>query len=75
MPDYAELLTETDPKVYIDAMVAGSAHLRALRHLSAEVLAELTDDELEGVARWCRAVSHSALEGARKLDQIVRART
>jgi hypothetical protein len=48
--------------------------LRELRFQPDERFEAIEDQALTNAARWLRAASYSALEGARKLERIVRAR-
>lgn len=54
---------------------AGTELLRRVRHMQADDVAEISDDELATAARWLHAASYSALEGARRLEAIHRQRT
>jgi len=54
---------------------AGTEMLREVRHFHADDVADVTDDELVIAGRWLRAAAHSALEGARNFDRILRQRT
>ncbi len=54
---------------------AGTELLRQVRHLTDDDLAEHTVDDLTRAARWLRAASYSAAEGARRLDRHIATRT
>lgn len=54
---------------------AGTDLLRNVRYMHAEDFDDCTTEELVRGARWLRAASYSAAEGARKLDAIARKRT
>jgi len=54
---------------------AGTELLRRVRHLHADDVTEISDDELATAARWLHAASYSALEGARRLEAIHLQRT
>ena len=59
----------------LEQIPAGTELLREVRYLHADDVADITDDELANAGRWLRAAAHSALEGARNLDRILRQRT
>jgi len=62
-------------RAQLDQIPAGTELLRNVRHFHAADMADITDDELANAGRWLRAAAHSALEGARNLDRILRQRT
>lgn len=71
----SEPITETDGNAYLEAMVAGSGHVRHLRHRHDLNFDDVDGELLEQAARWLRAVSYSALEGARKLEHLLASRS
>lgn len=48
--------------------------IRDVRHAEDDVFDGLDAKELGHAARWMRAASYSALEGARKLERLARER-
>jgi hypothetical protein len=59
---------------YLDAIAPEVEVLRKLRYEPDERFTDAPDEALANAARWLRAASYSALEGARKLERIVRSR-
>lgn len=59
---------------YLDAIAPEVVAIRQLRYEKDERFADAPDVALVNASRWLRAAAHSALEGARKLERIVRAR-
>lgn len=53
---------------------AGTELLREVRHLHADDVTDCTTEELTNAGRWLRAAAHSALEGARNIERIIKQR-
>lgn len=58
----------------LDAIPAGTEALRAIRYMADDEFDGIADGELEAGVRWLRAAAHSAREGARRLDAVLRNR-
>ncbi len=59
----------------LEAIAAGTEQLRAVRYLPDEAFDDVTTEELVAAARWLRAASYSAAEGARRIERLITKRT
>lgn len=71
MTTTSDPVVEPDGSTFLEAMVEGSGHVRHLRHRHDLTFDDVPVETLEQAARWLRAVSYSALEGARKLEHLI----
>lgn len=54
----------------LEALPAGTDHLRRVRYTRPAELVDITDDELAAAARWLRAAAIDAAAGAVHLERI-----